>query len=277
MKIGVIGCGVVGSAVADGLERIGNQIFRHDLKLGTQMYELMVFDPQVIFICVPTPSREDGSCDDSIVNNVFYDLERLSCLVSTPSEQTLTIAIKSTVSPGTTQKFKAEFGKSFLDVCFVPEFLRERSAFSDFVNNHDLLAIGSTNEKSINLIREAHGKLPKHVVAMMPTEAELLKYYSNCFNATRITFANVMYEICRCLGADYDVIKNAFMLRGTATDMYMDANHNFKGYSGPCLPKDMNALRALIKEKGMTYQLFEAIAADNSRFVATVPEGMRNE
>lgn len=273
MKIGVVGCGVVGSAVADGLERVGNSVFRHDPKLHTSSSDLLLSHPEIIFICVPTPSNEDGSCDTVIVRDVLYDLNRLAYL-SAPMRPI--IAIKSTVPPGTTERLKSLMKWEFQDICFVPEFLRERSAFSDFVNGHDLLAIGSNNYNTIRAITECHGKLPKKVACMTPTEAELLKYYSNCFNAARITFANVMYEICKSCGADYDVVKNAFIMRETATDLYMDANDNFRGYSGPCLPKDTNALRALIKEKGMDYQLFEAIAHDNSKFTATVPEGMRN-
>jgi len=273
MKIGVVGCGVVGSAVADGLERVGNGVFRHDTKLHTKCYDLLLSRPEIIYICVPTPSNEDGSCNISIVRDVLYDLNRLGH-VAGPMRPI--IAIKSTVPPGTTEHLRSLINWGFQDICFVPEFLRERSAFSDFVNNHDLLAIGSSNANTISLIKECHGKLPKKVVSMTATEAELLKYYSNCFNAARITFANVMFEVCKACGADYDRVKNAFMLRETATDMYMDANDNFRGYSGPCLPKDTNALRALIKEKGMPFQLFDAIANDNNLFTATVPEGMRN-
>jgi UDPglucose 6-dehydrogenase len=271
MKVGVVGCGVVGSAVADGLERVGNSVFRHDPKLNTGTIDLLQTNPEVIFVCVPTPSNNDGSCDTSIVRSVLYELNRL---ISYSNIRPI-VAIKSTVSPGTTEKFRSLINWEFHDICFVPEFLRERSAFSDFVNNHDLLAIGSTNKNTIDMIQKCHGKLPKKVVSMTPTEAELLKYYSNCFNAARITFANVMYEVCKACGADYDSVKRAFMLRETATDMYMDANDNFRGYSGPCLPKDTNALVHLIKEKGLPYQLFEAVAADNSKFVATIPEGMR--
>jgi nucleotide sugar dehydrogenase len=271
MKVGVVGCGVVGSAVADGLERVGNSVFRHDPKLNTSTIDLLQTNPDIIFICVPTPSNEDGSCNTDIVISVLYELNRLIRY----SNIRPVIAIKSTVSPGTTEKFRSMMNWEFQDICFVPEFLRERSAFSDFVNNHDLLAIGSSNNYTVDMIKRCHGKLPKKVVSMTPTEAELLKYYSNCFNATRITFANVMYEICKACGADYDVVKNAFILRETATDLYMDANDNFRGYSGPCLPKDTNALRALIKEKELPYQLFEAVAADNGKFVATIPSGMR--
>lgn len=281
MRIGVIGSqGVVGSACSAGFERIGHTVFRHDLVLRTTVDELVAFKPQLVFICVPTPSREDGSCDISIVDNVLMELNQTN--VGHYRKKPFVVAIKSTCSPGTTLKLALEYDECFDDMCFVPEFLRERSAFSDFVNDHDLLAIGLVGKlehqmvkRTEHLVREAHGKLPKKTVVMSSTEAELLKYYSNCFNATRVTFANVFYELAQQVGADYDKIKSAFMLRGTATDLYMDVNENFRGYGGPCLPKEVKAIKAMLLEYGLSYSLFEAIDSDNSKFKVTVPEGMR--
>lgn len=290
MRIGVIGSqGVVGSACSAGFERIGHTVFRHDLVLRTTVEELVAFEPQIVFICVPTPSLEDGSCDLRTVRCVVDDLT----FSGNEAKKDFVIAIKSTCPPGTTAALAATYGCENRELCFVPEFLRERSAFSDFVNDHDLLAIGlvksslddsrmlnafglKSNKNVEYLVREAHGKLPKKTVVMSSTEAELLKYYSNCFNATRVTFANVFYELAQKVGADYNVVKSAFIDRGTATDLYLDVNENFRGYGGPCLPKEVKALRAMLLEYGLSYSLFEAIDSDNSKFKVTVPDGMRS-
>ena len=119
-------------------------------------------------------------------------------------------------------------------------------AVSDFIENHDLLAVGTHSFETFNIIKECHGKYPDKIVMLSPTEAELLKYYSNVFNALRIIFANEFYEICNSLNADYNKVKDAFILRRTTTDMYLDVNKNFRGYGGVCLPKDTAAIASLV-------------------------------
>jgi UDP-glucose 6-dehydrogenase len=95
------------------------------------------------------------------------------------------------------------------------------------------------------------------------------------FNALRIIFANEMYEICKVLGADYTKVKDTFVMRGTAKDIYMDVNESFRGYGGVCLPKDTKALDALVKKYNLNLKLFETIDKENEKFTTTVFEGMR--
>ena len=182
------------------------------------------------------------------------------------------VAIKSTDEPGTTQKLIKSVN---LSICFVPEFLRERCSFSDFTENHDLLAVGTENSLVYDSIVKCHGKYPKNVIQLKPTEAELLKYYSNVYNAMRVVFANEMYEICEKLDANYTTVKNAFVIRGTAKDIYLDVNESFRGYAGACLVKDTLALAALTKKLNLDLNFFETIDTENSKFKATVFEGMR--
>ena len=104
----------------------------------------------------------------------------------------------------------------------------------------------------------------------------MLKYYSNIFNALRIIFANEMYEICKALGADYTKVKDTFVKRGTAKDIYMDVNESFRGYGGACLPKDTKAIDALVKKLDLNLLLFETIDKENNKFVSTVFDGMRS-
>ena len=79
----------------------------------------------------------------------------------------------------------------------------------------------------------------------------MVKYVTNSFLATKVSFANEMYEICKVLGADYTKIKDTFVMRGTAKDIYMDVNESFRGYGGVCLPKDTKAIDALVKKYGL--------------------------
>jgi len=262
MNIGIIGVGAVGGACKKGFELLDHNISVHDPKFNTTIND--VLDTEIVYICVPTPEAEDGSCDLSIVKQTITDLEN--------NGYAGVVALKSTSVPGTTQRLMDETN---LRMCFVPEFLRERQAVEDFVVNHDLLAVGCHSKDIFDVVVASHGYFPKNTVMMTPTEAELLKYYSNVFNSTRVVFANMMFELCQKLDADYNKVKDTYLIRGTATPDYMDCNEKMRGYGGMCLPKDTKALASLIKELGLNLQLLEAVDKDNKTFKRTVFPGMR--
>jgi UDPglucose 6-dehydrogenase len=262
MKIGIIGLGVIGSACKYGFEKLGHKVLVHDTKFDTKLEDLI--DCEILYVCVPTPKNEDGSCNVNIVETVIKNLKELNYKGI--------IAIKSTVKPTTTERLIKETN---MEICFVPEFLRERCAVTDFTENHDLLAVGTHDKNVYSKIIECHGKYPKAYEMLTPTEAELLKYYSNVFNSVRIIFANEMYEICKTVDANYTKIKDAFIKRGTTKDMYLDVNENFRGYGGVCLPKDTAALASFVKELNLDMKLFEIIDNENKKFKTTVFNGMR--
>jgi UDPglucose 6-dehydrogenase len=263
MKIGIIGWGTVGSAVGEGFKMLGHDVKKHDPKLNTVIDD--VLDTEIVFICVPTPSGENGECDLSIVHKTIKDLKFL--------EYSGVIALKSTSVPGTTQAIINQYNDK--DICFVPEFLRERSALEDFVRNHDVLAVGCHTDRTWHRVCEAHSWLPKNTVRMTPTEAEILKYYSNTFNALRVVFANVMYEISEKLDSDYDKVLSTFLLRKTASPDYLSCGPDIRGYGGICLPKDTKAMAELVKQLNLPFDLFETIDHDNSQVKKTVFNGMR--
>lgn len=264
MNIGIAGLGIIGSACKYGFEKLGHKVNFHDPKFEESKFEDLL-NTDIIYICVPTPSNEDGSCNTNIVKKVVDDL---MC-----HGYKGVVAIKSTVEPGTTEFLINQYMND--KICFVPEFLRERCSFVDFTENHDVLAVGTICKEVYDLVVESHGKYPKEYAQLNPTEAEILKYYSNVFNALRIIFANEMYEICKALGADYTKVKDTFVKRGTAKDIYMDVNESFRGYGGACLPKDTKAIDALVKKLGLNLLLFETIDKENNKFVSTVFDGMR--
>ncbi len=181
MKIGIVGLGVVGSATKYGFSKLGHEVVAHDLKLNTRLRD--VLGTEICYICVPTPSSADGSCDTSIVEEV------VESLIEENYEGV--IAIKSTVSPGTTEKFIKKYENS--SICFVPEFLRERCAEVDFTEKHDLCIVGTHSEEVYDKVRRSHGKYPKVVKRLTPTEAELAKYFNNIF----ISFDNFLFKIVR--------------------------------------------------------------------------------
>ncbi len=264
MKIGIIGLGVVGSAVKHGLEKISQTVSAYDIKYpDTPIND--VLDTEVCFVCVPTPSMSDGACDTSIVEQIVREL--------TEKNYRGLVTIKSTVTPGTTDRLAKT---TALRLAFCPEFLRERAAFTDFVENHDVCVIGAGTPEDFALIRDAHGSLPKNIVHVTPLEAELSKYFSNLYNALHIVFANEFYEVAKALGADYARVKNAMVNRAAINDVYLDCNENFRGFGGVCLPKDTQAFAALVKQMGLDLKLFELIVEENKKFKKTVPEGMRD-
>lgn len=264
MKVGVIGKGFVGSAVYEGLGQIDNEMFYHDPKHGTKIENIRHTD--IVFVCVPTNMNKDGTCDTSVVEQVLTDL-----YVDIGYEGL--VAIKSTVIPGTTEVFQNQF--PFLNICCVPEFLRERSATTDFVLEHDVLIIGTDDHKAAKIVSNAHGNIPKTMRIMSPIEAELAKYFNNVFNALRITFANGFYEVCDNLGADYQKIYDAMVQRSNIDGHYLRASKTMRGFGGYCLPKDSAAFATMIADMELTPSIFSAIVKDNKLYDVTVFDGMR--
>tara|TARA_B110000503_G_scaffold26175_1_gene41247 strand:+ start:2240 stop:3028 length:789 start_codon:yes stop_codon:yes gene_type:complete len=261
MRIGIIGMGVVGSANATGFGLLGHQVDTHDIKFDTTISD--VLDTDVIFLCLPTPYN-DNKCDTSIIVDVLNELNELYKGV---------VCIRSTVPPGFTEQVIDQYPS--LTICCAPEFLRERAAADDFINNHMLLAVGTHDPYVFNKIVEAHGHLPKNIKQLSPTEAEILKYFNNSYAALRIVFANVFYELCEKLDCDYTQVKDAYVLTGKTTDLYLDVNKRLRGYGGMCLPKDVNALAATLDKLGLEFDLINSIYTDNNKFQRTTFSGMR--
>lgn len=261
MKIGVIGRGFVGGAITNGFENQGHEVLVHDTKLNTKIED--VLNARLLYICVPTPSSEDGSCNTDIVESVLEQLSELN--------YTGYVCVKSTIVPGTTERFRELF--SNLKISFVPEFLREKTAVEDFLYNNNVLVIGSDYDEAIELVKESHGVLPTHTVTMTPTEAELTKYFSNTYKAMRVTFANAFYKLCNEMDSNYDKVRDAFLFHGVGDGHYLKVNKQFGGFGGTCLPKDSKALSKLVDDLGLDIDTFRTIVSDNEKFTKDNQEG----
>ena len=265
MNIGIVGLGVVGSANKQGFELLGHRVSVHDIDLQTQIEN--VLHTECTFICVPTPSRDNGDCDTDIVESVIDQLDAINYKG--------VVAIRSSTVPGVTQSMINHY--SLRQICFVPEFVRERCAVHDFTKQHEVLAVGTKDQYIFDTIVKAHGTYPRHTTQLTPTEAEILKYYMNLYAATRVTFANAFYEICQKLDGDYTRIKDAYVKTGRAGDMYLDVNPELRGYGGMCLPKDTRAIVSLMDRLDIDFQLFKSVDADNRKFKTSIFNGMRSE
>lgn len=269
-KIAIIGSrGIVGSATSFGLRKIGHKVEDYDLRNEVNDWS-EVMESWYAFVCVPTPQKEDGSCDTSIVEEVVDKLMR--------AEYKGTIIIKSTIPPGTVARLlKKYYGKvpNNDKIIHLPELLRERQNFGDFVENLKVLVVGCYNESTFDRIVALHGKLPHATVRMLPHEAELFKYMHNTINALRVVFANEMYDIATALGADYYTIKEAVLLSSGLPDQYLDCNQNVRGYSSICFNKDIPALIKLGESLGTNPLLIRTIVEANNLLKRTPFSGTR--
>lgn len=265
MKIGIIGYGIVGKAVGQSLEKIGNVIVPHDITMNTNIEDTLETD--ICFLCVPTPSNEIGECDTSIVESVVKDLNSINYKGL--------ICIKSTVTPGTTDNLARKYPD--LDLAFVPEFLRERCAEKDFQENHDVCVVGCLKEEHFKLIKESHGKYPRNFIMVTPAEAEISKYFNNIYNVTHIILANSFYEVCNHLGANYENVKNAVLLRDHISDNYIDCKEDLRGFGGVCLPKDTAAMDKFCEKSNLNVDFFKSLLSENKKYKTTVFKGMRSK
>lgn len=265
MKIGIIGVGIVGGAMKFGFEKLGHNVVCHDLSLGTKIEDVLTLDVSIVFLCLPTPLSDDGSCDTSIVESVLQEISDHGFYAP--------VVIKSTVRPGFTEDMRSMFPK--LRLAHSAEFLRERCAISDFVENQNLLVVGTKNEYDGELIIAAHGHYPKNIAVMTSTESELLKYMNNTFGALRVTFANEFYEIVQSHRGNYNTIKQAFLKVTGLPDIYLDVNDNMRGYSSICWNKDVPAIQRVCKNRNIKSPLIDSITVANDNFKKTPFKGTR--
>jgi UDPglucose 6-dehydrogenase len=210
---------------------------------------------KVYFVAVPTPMRKDGSADLRIVESV------LDQLASVPGDRIA--VVKSTVPPGSTELWNKKYESTGLRVVFNPEFLTEANALSDFMNQNRIVLGGPRPQ--INKVKEifqtAFPNVP--IIKTSSTTAELVKYTINCFLATKVAFANELYDICTRLDSsglnvDYDKVveyskyddrvgKSHWAVPGPVS---VDGEQ-VRGFGGHCFPKDINALMFVAKSLGV--------------------------
>ena len=266
MEIGIIGLGAVGTAIKKGFEYLDHNVSFYDIKIPESKIE-DTLNSEIIYITVGTPTGKNDECDLTAVNSVIKQLNGL--------KYDGLIALKSTIEPGTTSRLMEEYPN--LKLCFVPEFLRERCAYEDFVYNNNILVVGTDSDEYYNLIVKSHGRLPMHKVKVQIIDAELMKYFSNTYKAMRITFANSFYKVAEHFGANYDAIKDAFLFHGVGEGHYLNVNKDFGGYGGMCLPKDTKAMKVLCNKYDINVDVFRFIDEENNKFIKKVPPGTRYE
>tara|TARA_A100001515_G_scaffold66714_2_gene52894 strand:- start:638 stop:1465 length:828 start_codon:yes stop_codon:yes gene_type:complete len=242
MKIGIVGQGFVGTAVREGLKN-HHTINTFDLVKESTCDSIsdLVNKSKYIFVCVPTPMKEDGSCDTSIVEDVVKDVNSLTMTDKI-------VIIKSTITPGTTERLNKKYTNC--KIVFNPEFLTEANSIDDF-KNQDRIIIGGPRPASTKVRQLFYKVFPKaHIVKTNSTIAEMVKYMTNTFLATKVSFANEMKMICDKVGVDYDKVVEYSTYDGRLGKSHwsVPGPDGHLGFGGSCFPKDINALLHLAGE-----------------------------
>jgi len=251
-KIGVIGSGFVGSSVKFGFSAQTNcdaEVLVYDKKeeLSTHSLVEIIDHCDIVFISVPTPSNPDGSVNTDIINNLFEEILEID------GHDKPIFLLRSTVVPGTCSSFAEKFPT--LKLVFNPEFLTERSAKLDFINQSRYI-LGSNHKEYIepvaNLYKQRFGSTISIVRTNYET-AELIKYMNNCFFATKVSFLNEMYMIAEKSGADWDMAVEGFVRDGRIghSHLAVPGPDGKLGFGGSCFPKDMRAIISYANAHGI--------------------------
>ncbi len=244
MKLGIVGQGFVGLALKAGFEKHYEieTYDKYEVDKSTCDLADLVAKCKVIFVCVPTPMNLDGSCHTDIVESVVKEIDKWSYAYWGNKNIKPTVVIKSTIPPGTTDRLHRKY-KS-VDVIFNPEFLTEATFIEDFKNQNRIILGGV--RRGTNKLRQVYSKVfPRTTIVKTGAKhAEMVKYFTNCFLATKVSFANEMKMLCDELDLDYDkVVEYAtYDERLGKTHWAVPGPDGELGFGGHCLPKDLNAL-----------------------------------
>ena len=258
--IGIVGQGFVGNAVYQKFKNYYD-VLTNDLdeNKSTATLENLTQMCSTIFLCLPTPMKSDGNCDTSILEKVLDTIDLLTDNLETKK----TIVIKSTIPPGTTEKFNKRYES--LDIVFNPEFLTERNAVEDY-NNQNRIILGGPRPATTELKQIFSKVFPKaHIIKTDSTHGEMVKYLTNSFLATKVSFANEIYQICEGLHIDYDkVVEYATYDERLGKSHWNVPGHDGDfGFGGHCFPKDLSALLRLAEDLNVVDNVLSAVEQTN--------------
>jgi len=242
MKIGIIGMGFVGGATAKVL-RPFHEIIPYDKYKKEYQDVEKLSEPDVVFICVPTPMKLSGEIDYSSIHDSLRTLSKV-----TKDRNRPLVVIRSTAVSGTTDTLEKKYPFNFV---FNPEFLREKYALEDMKNTNRII-IGAVRredyEKVVKIYKPIFPKA-KYIYVDRKT-AEMIKYASNSMLAGQIALANEIYCICKTLKINFDIVKKTLLMDPRiARNIDVPGPDSEFGFGGKCLPKDLNALVYLSKKK----------------------------
>jgi len=273
MKISIIGSGFVGTAIGKGLIELGNEVIFYDIVdkdllnfTFTKDINHAIENSDISFICVPTPTRENGEIDLGYIKEAAINIGK----VLANKEEYHLVVVKSTVISGTTEdvvipileKYSGKKAGSEIGACMNPEFLTEISGTwskdedtkKDFFTE-DRIVIGEYDKKSGDVLEELYKPLNIPIFRTDLKTAELIKYASNCMLAAKISYWNEIFLICKELGIDSQEVAN---IVGLDPRIGKYGTVHGKAFGGKCLPKDLKAFISFA-EKYRNVRLLKAV------------------
>jgi len=237
-------------------EIVLKSISQNRLSFTTSLSE-GIRDSEIVFICVGTPQSDTGDADLSSVWKVAEEIGR-------NLETYKVIVLKSTVPVGTNEKVKRVIRENLrynveFDVVSNPEFLREGYSVED-MRNPDRTIIGSDSEKAISIMKRLYEHLGKPIVEADFRSSEMIKYASNAFLASKISFINEMAQICERSGADVSTVAKGMGLDSRIGPKFLNAGI---GYGGSCFPKDVAALYKTSTDQAYDFKLLRGVMEVN--------------
>lgn len=256
VDVAVIGLGVVGMSMYRLFQNRMN-VIGWDVNSEGPYPEAQISNADIAFVCVGTPRDEDGSADttqvEAAVSKLSNDL----------------VIIRSTIPPGTTDRLAEEYG---LNICFWPEYIGESNYFNPYFPTEEVevpfVTIGGNpldRRAAIDALLPVLGPT-KTYFQCSAKEAELAKYAENSFFAAKVTFANEIRKICEAMDADWHTVREAWLLDPRISRMHTAAFRDDRGFSGKCLPKDLDALIEAAFAAGYKAKFLEEIRSSNERF-----------
>jgi len=274
-RISIIGSGFVGQAIGKGFLRLRNRVIFYDivdkdLPNFTKDINYAIEHSDISFICVPTPTTPEG-IDLSYIKEATMNI----AIVLSRKHGYHLVVVKSTVVPGTTEKvvipiLEEYSGKSVregeIGVCMNPEFLTEiERSWTDEIDyeiiykkdffTEDRIVIGEYDKKSGYILAEVYKPLNKPIFRTDLKTAEMIKYASNCMLATKISYWNEIFLICKDLGIDSQIVAN---IVGLDPRIGKYGTVHGKAFGGKCLPKDLRAFIAFA-ERYREVKLLKAV------------------
>ena len=216
---------------------------------------------EFVYLCVPTPQSDDGSADLSYIRAAAAEIGPLL------APETIVVN-KSTVPVGSTRVVEEVLGRDDVKVVSNPEFLREGSAVHDSLNP-DRIVIGSHDQVAAARVAGLFSALRAPVIVTDPSSAETIKYASNAFLATKVTFANAVANVCEAVGAD---VRDVLLGMGYDKRIGFEFLKPGPGYGGSCFPKDTRALIRIAEDAGYDFGLLRGVDEVNDAQFARVVE-----
>lgn len=262
--IGIVGQGFVGSAVREGMCNFVNvDTYDKDPSKNSTVNDLteIVKKNDIIFVCLPTPMRRTGECDLSIIDTVIHQIDDIAGSLNVEK----IAVVKSTIPPGTTSNLNSDV--SNIQVVFNPEFLTEANHIEDFKNQTRIILGGPRPATTVvkTLFKKAFPSVP--IIKTGSNTAEMVKYFINCFLATKVTFANEMYMLAQELDIDFDKVTEYALYdqRIGRSHLAVPGPDGDFGFGGHCFPKDLNAMIYLASVLNVDTTLLEAVENKNDK------------